>query len=279
MSTFNQTYKELSIPYFKEVFDIIDDVLRANETPYYLIGVSAIALELLKKGIKPNRGTKDIDFAVMVSSMDEYDGIIAQLETMGFNKVKAPWTVYSEKFRVAIDILPFGEIEEKDTEDFNRRNSDLHLIGFKEILGDAQEVYIEDKVAQIPPLPGMVLLKLVAWSDRPEKRDSDLYDILKIIQHYFDHSFDEIVEEHFDLFSEEDYFDEYKIAATVLGRNAKQYLEVSDRLKDRISVVLDDNLQSPETSKIAIEWTRSLGKEVKYAYELLESFRSGLSEK
>jgi hypothetical protein len=66
MSISNQTYKELAIPYFKESFDCIDEVMRSMQIPYYLIGVSAIALELLKQGIKPNRGTKDIDFAVMI---------------------------------------------------------------------------------------------------------------------------------------------------------------------------------------------------------------------
>jgi hypothetical protein len=48
MHTSNQSYKELAIPYFKEVFDIIDKVMLIHAIPYYLIGVSAIALELLK---------------------------------------------------------------------------------------------------------------------------------------------------------------------------------------------------------------------------------------
>lgn len=57
MSISNQTYKELAIPYFKEVFDSIDEVMMKLKVPYYLIGASAIALELLKEGIKPSRGT------------------------------------------------------------------------------------------------------------------------------------------------------------------------------------------------------------------------------
>ena len=91
MSTSSQTYKELAIPYFKESFDCIDEVMQELQIPYYLIGVSAIALELLKADIKPGRGTKDIDFAVMISGRDEYESIIAALEVRGFNKVSAPW--------------------------------------------------------------------------------------------------------------------------------------------------------------------------------------------
>ena len=52
MSISNQTYKELAIPYFKEVFDCIDAVMMKLNVPYYLIGASAIALELLKDNNK-----------------------------------------------------------------------------------------------------------------------------------------------------------------------------------------------------------------------------------
>jgi predicted nucleotidyltransferase len=155
MNTSNQTYKELAIPYFKESFDCIDEVMRELNIPYYLIGVSAIALELLKQGIKPSRGTKDIDFAVMISGIHEYENIKSALETKGFNKISAPWTFYSVQYKVAIDILPFGEIEEHYTHNFNERYTDLHLLGFREVMEEAITVQIEDKIANIPPLPGM----------------------------------------------------------------------------------------------------------------------------
>lgn len=163
MNTSNQTYKELAIPFFKETFDCIDQVMQDHNVPYYLIGVSAIALELLKDGIKPSRGTKDIDFAIMISNMKDYEAISEDLKRKGFNKVKAPWTFYSERFKVAIDVLPFGEIEEQDTENFNKRNADLHILGFKEVLEEAEQVQIGEKIANIPPLPGMIILKLVAY--------------------------------------------------------------------------------------------------------------------
>ena len=116
MSTSNQSYKELAIPYFREVFECIDRIMIGHGIPYYLIGANAIALELLKSGIKPSRGTKDIDFAIMISSKGEYESISQSLNAASFNSVRsAPWTFYSEQFKVAIDVLPFGEIEEEYT--------------------------------------------------------------------------------------------------------------------------------------------------------------------
>ncbi len=90
MNTSGTSYKELAIPYFKQVFKLVDTVMKERGIPYYLVGVNAIALEMLKKGIKPGRGTKDIDFAVMVSTIKEYDRLVNDLVAKGFNKAKAP---------------------------------------------------------------------------------------------------------------------------------------------------------------------------------------------
>ncbi|GAA3573316.1 nucleotidyl transferase AbiEii/AbiGii toxin family protein [Snuella lapsa] len=277
MSTSSQTYKELAIPYFKEVFDCIDKVMVKLNIPYYLIGASAIALELLKKGIKPSRGTKDIDFAIMISSIQEFETIVQELSNFGFIKVSAPWTLYNDTFNVAIDLLPFGEIEENHTINFNERYTDLHVFGFREVLQDPQTVQIEEKSIQVPSLPGMIILKLIAWSDRPEERDTDLYDILRIIKHYFELDFDDIVEHHNDTFPEEGDFDQLKIAARVLGRKASQYLNISKEINARILRTLNDNADAKK-SVIARQWASKNQWDLEYPVEILEAFKLGLLE-
>ncbi|WP_339917418.1 nucleotidyl transferase AbiEii/AbiGii toxin family protein [Yeosuana marina] len=279
MSTLNQTYKQLSIPYFKEVFDCIDKVMIKLNVPYYLIGASAIALELLKDGIKPSRGTKDIDFAIMISSIQEFESIVEELSNYGFNKVKAPWTLYNDKFNVAIDLLPFGEIEENFTINFDERYTDLHVLGFSEVLQNPITVQIEEKSVQIPSLSGMIILKLIAWSDRPEERDSDLYDVLRIIEHYFNLNFDEIVEYHNDTFPEEGDLDQLKIAARVLGRKASQFLNISEAISNRILKTLNDNIIDPKSSAIAKQWVSKKEWDLEYAVQILEEFKQGITEK
>jgi predicted nucleotidyltransferase len=279
MSTSNQTYKELAIPYFKEVFDCIDEVMIKLNVPYYLIGASAIALELLKKGIKPSRGTKDIDFAIMLSSIQEFHLIVEELGKRDFNKVETPWTMYNNKFNIAIDLLPFGQIEEKFTVNFNERYTGLHVLGFSEVLENPETVQIEEKSIQIPSLPGMVILKLIAWSDRPEERDNDLYDILRIIEHYFDLNYDEILEHHFDTFTEVKVFDQLKIAARVLGRKASHFLKISDLINSRILKTLNDNVIDAKNSEIAKEWIKKKEWDLEYAVQILEELKKGLTEK
>jgi predicted nucleotidyltransferase len=278
MSESSQHYKELAIPYFREVFEIIDDVLKNREILYYLIGVSAIALEMLRKGIKPARGTKDIDFAIMISSLDQFEEVVNDLEEVGFNKVEAPWTLVHPDYDVVIDLLPFGEIEQNNTVGFNERYTALHVLGFKEVMKDSQEYEIEDRVVHVPPLPGMIILKLVAWSDRPEDRANDPYDILRIIEHYNDLEFEQNMAEHHDLIPDDGEFDERLFSARILGRKAKTYLDESGELETRILDVLNENTVVAEKSRIAKAWARKNGWELEYGVSLLEEFEKGLLE-
>ncbi len=274
--TLNKTYKELAIPYFNEVFNIIDITLLKLNIPYYLVGVSAVALELLKAGIKPSRGTKDIDFAIMIGSLAEFEYVVVELEVAGFNKVKAPWTLYHPKYNIAIDLLPFGQIEENDTANFNERYTDLHVLGFKEVMQHAVPVAIEEKFAQIPPLHGMVILKLIAWNDRPEERDNDLKDILLIIKEYFDFNSDEIFEFYFDTFPDE--FDKIIVAARVLGRKAAEIIQKSEKVKNRVLQVLLNNTTNIEKSPIAERWARENDWTIEYAISILKHFKLGITE-
>ena len=116
--TSNLTYRDLSIPYFIEVFKMVDEVMKLNGSPFYLIGVNAADLQLLKQGVKPSRGTKDIDFAVMTPSFQGYEKIKDDMIAKGFNQAKVPFTIYHPKYNAAIDLLPFGQIEENDTINF-----------------------------------------------------------------------------------------------------------------------------------------------------------------
>jgi predicted nucleotidyltransferase len=187
MSTSNQSYKRLSIPYFKEVFDLIDAVFREFGINFYLVGANAIALQILKKSnSKPPRGTKDIDFAIMVPTIAKFEEIMDRLVSIGFVRAKnAPNTLIFKNGATVVDILPFGKIEEEFTENFNQRRIDLHVLGFSEVLADSESVLIEDLLVDVPSLPGMVVLKLVSYQDRPEDRQNDVYDILYVIENFY----------------------------------------------------------------------------------------------
>lgn len=85
------------------------------------------------------------------------------------------------------DLLPFGQIEERHTSDFVEREVIMNVLGFKETLAESREIAFDDVLTiHVPPLHGMVVLKLISWSDRPEIRLADLEDIYRIVKHYYD---------------------------------------------------------------------------------------------
>lgn len=278
MNTSNQTYKDLAIPYFAEVFNHIDEVLKALQIPYYLIGVNSIAIQLLQDGIKPSRGTKDIDFAIMIENMGQFDEVVAQLQKRGFHKAKAPWTLYHKGYNAAIDLLPFGVIEENDTVNFNERYTDLHVLGFKEVLEEAVPVPIEEKIANVPPLAGMILLKLIAWNDRPEERTNDAEDIILIIYHYFLLEQEKILDKHFDLLENlENERDRITISARVLGRQAAFILMKNIVLKERVFSILDHLIKTSQHT-FFLRWIYNYGWTEEFAISVIASLKDGLMD-
>lgn len=281
MTSTSQSYKELGIPHFKEVFDLLDETFKSRGIPYYLLGATAISLELLKDGKRPSRGSKDIDFAIMISSIEEYEEFTVELERKGFVKVAAPWTFRHPDFDIVVDVLPFGEIEENYTLNFNERNTDLHVLGMKEVMSEPTQVEIDEVLVNIPTLPGMIVLKIVAWSDRPEERENDLGDILLIISEYYWMMSDFIIDNHSDLLellTDDGELSQRLVSSRALGREAAKYLLLSKPLRDRILLVLEQNFSAQYQSAIAKDWAVKLDQSLDYTLSLLESFLTGIKE-
>lgn len=276
--TSNLTYRDLAIEYFLDVFKLVDQVMKDNKAPFYLIGVNATDIQLLKERIKPARGTKDIDFAVMTPSFSVYDNIKEDLVSKGFNPAKDIYTLYHPTFNVVIDLLPFGEIEENDTVKFTDRSVDLVVLGFKETLEEAEQIHLDAEYSvHVPPLHGMVILKLISWSDRPEHRVTDLEDIYRIIKHYYTVNLDSVFDEHLDLL-ETSPIDETRIAARIIGRRIAGILTKSSKLRVRINMVLNENTSDPIKSAIAKHWASKYDIEIDYAVDILNEIKEGIEE-
>jgi predicted nucleotidyltransferase len=272
------SFKELGLPYFKEVFALVDEVMINHQTPYYLIGATAISLKLMQEGYRPSRGTKDIDFAIMVSSLAKYDAIKDDLIAKGFNKVESEITLYHPEYNTTIDLLPFGEVEEQNTEQFTQRKIDLVVLGYRETLEHTEKIIIDEHlVVNIPPLPAITMLKLISWNDRPEIRSQDLDDIYLIISKYFDIATDEIYEQHADLLEMEP-FNRFLIAARLLGRKISVYLHKSETVKARVLQILRQQVKSSDDHEIVIQWAQKHDLTVGASRQLLLELQHGIEE-
>ena len=171
------------------------------------------------------RITKDIDWIAASEEDAVFKEIMQQLvKKQGFKETQNPFTLLSPK-GMQVDLLPFVE------------NTGRSLEGLKEVFERGTEgvAFDDGETYQVATVPAIVLLKLIAFDDRPEWRLKDLSDIGAIFNYYFDLFSNDIYENHNDLFGDKEL---NEISAYVIGRKIKHILGNSTQLKERLVQIL-----------------------------------------
>lgn len=244
------SFKSLT-PWFKKVFTLIDAACKELNIPLYLIGAQARHFHLAEQGIKPGRGTMDIDFAIMLPDMGVYAVLIEKLISAGFRKVTEPYRIIHDKTNTVVDLLPFGETEEKGTVKFTDRKTEISVVGLKEVLKEPARLRLdEETTVQVTPLEGLIILKLISFDEKPE-RMKDLDDIHDVLIHYFELNSDrfyEILPDNLDNFSEEHFT--LEAGAWLAGYDIGKLLAEHRVLQQYIVSILENEMNQ-EAGKIS----------------------------
>ena len=221
---------------------------------FYLIGALARDTWMGLNNKQPRRATKDVDFAILIPDTKTFNDLKAYLiKEEGFNQYHGNAFVLLWKGGTQVDLLPFGEIEDNGVVQVEGTgHTSINVDGFREVYEEGlPEVELESgNIFKFCTLPGIVLLKLIAWDDRPEMRSKDILDISDILNHYFDIHSDEIYNSHNDLFAD-DAAELIDIAATVLGRELGAILGHNENIASRVIGILEENTNNQKSSRIA----------------------------
>lgn len=239
----------------KAIFDALEDAFAKNNIDFYLIGAQARDQWYAKEKIIARR-TNDVDIATFISNVDDYSTVRYYLiQHYEFTESPNNQFVLFTKEGTAIDILPFGEIEIDDAIQMQGEGlTNIKVNGFREIHKNGTAIFRvhtghEFKIAS---LPSIVLLKLVAYDDRPEKRKKDAIDINSILMHYFNLQSDFIYENHHDLFTNEALMATEnalpELAAIVIGREINKIISENNMLLKRIKSILTKFFEEKENS-------------------------------
>ncbi|MBK6997589.1 MAG: nucleotidyl transferase AbiEii/AbiGii toxin family protein [Lewinellaceae bacterium] len=133
----------------------------------------------------PERKTKDVDLAVMVGSLDEYEQLKEAISALpDFEQdEKLPYRFIFQK-AYELDFLPFGEIanEKGQVELLGKNAFTLDMPGLDLVQPFAETIETEEGLTlNVSSLSGIVLLKLLAWQDDPG-REKDIHDIAYILK-------------------------------------------------------------------------------------------------
>lgn len=254
----------------KEVFDTLEEAFVSNQVNFYLIG--ALAKDVwYSMGDKVMRTTRDVDFAVMISNKADYEEVRKYLvDKKGFQYQKSNDFILVSPSGVEIDILPFGAVD---------INEDIKVNGFMEVYksGTTELTLQTGHHFNIATLPSIVLLKLIAFDDRPENRFKDPRDIINIIFHFFDLQAELIYNQHSDLFAGDEISLE-KISATVIGREIKKTIEENEELYSRVKTILKIHLEKKEASAFIRAMVEEADSNVENIMELIIALSNGLNE-
>ena len=278
MSTLNPTYKDYSFAYHGEVYKILEKVFSENNIKYYLVGANARDVQLFKAGIKPTRGTADIDFAVMIPDFVVYDKLFDELCGRGFRRTKENYRLVYNKTNTVLDLMPYGEIEQDYTVNFTERDITLSVLGFKEVGEYAEDISIEDAGFTLPtsPVVGLIILKLISWNDK-HSRTKDLEDISLLLKSGWDFYEEEAYENHLDLF--DDNFEMITAAARIIGRKMKPILELNKKLYQTIIDILKVAIsEKPKAGYTEIILAQNMNKSLKEVQGILSEIKKGIEE-
>jgi predicted nucleotidyltransferase len=267
----------------KSILKILEALERGFERfgiDFYLIG--AVAREVWMTGLKniiPRRATTDIDFAVLMKDSADFAAFKSYLlEVEGFSAYSGNAFVVIAPGGRQIDILPFGEIEKEGKVTVTGTGmTTIYVDGMKEVYEEGIPSFtFEEKITfKVCTLPGIVLLKLIAWDDRPEMRLGDLTDIADILYHFFN-IYDEMIwAAHNDLFDDQQEL--ITISARVLGRQMGKILRRNPALNQRIMNLLPASGLAKAT-EIATIMATSLDQTIDQTTALLSAIEAGIMD-
>jgi predicted nucleotidyltransferase len=284
MNSYKINYEQLrQQPEITAMLSALERGFKIFSIDFYLVG--AVARDVWMSGINkiaPRRTTGDIDFAVLINDKGTYKALKDYLvNTEGFHPYKGNSFVLIWKDKTEVDLLPFGAIENEDgrviADGLGLTN--ITLQGFTEVYEEGlPQLDLEgEHQFKFCTLPGIVLLKMIAWDDRPERRRDDIKDISDILNHFFNMYDNEIWENHYDLFGQED-ADLRIIAARVMGREMHKIAKRNEKLRSRIAEILHANTNDIEKSPMATIMVEYFENTVEENVLLLQELKNGFGE-
>jgi predicted nucleotidyltransferase len=267
-----------------EMSGLLDAVQRGFEkfdVDFFLVGALARDTWMGLNNKQPKRTTADVDFAILIPDTKTFTDLKGYLiKEEGFNPYHGNSFVLLWEDGTQVDLLPFGDIEDNGSVHVEGTGyTTIHVDGFREVYDEGlPEMELESgNRFKFCSLPGIVLLKLIAWDDRPEMRRKDILDISDILNHYFDIDSDNIYENHSELFLDEK-AELMDIGATVLGREMGEILKRNTEIATRVNGIIEDNIKDQQNSRIGNIMTEYFDNAVEDNIALLTRILSGINE-
>ena len=227
------------------------------------------------------RATRDIDLGIMVANWDQYQALVNRLRQ---DDRFRPDPKQQQRLRFGddgmLDLVPFGGIESSDRLIRWPPGNDfvMSVVGFREAHAGTVNVKLDGLTVPVINPVGLVLLKLVAWSERHRTQPrKDAADLAYVLRHFSTILTEQVLfDEYFDAV-EASGFDVDLAASWVLGREIAMLAETDARAF--VLKLLEDELRHGTDSLLVREIGEYLGgANAERAHDLLRSLKAGFVE-
>lgn len=179
-----------------QVLRVLDPITSAAGCEYFVAGATARDLILVHvHGLQPGRATRDIDFGIAVRDWDQFSRLKEDLIATGrfeADRKMLHRLIYSDPsagISLPVDLIPFRGVASDDNTIKWPPSRDIvmNVAGFEEALLSSVALTLEDNlIVRVASLPGLALLKLIAWSDRSRETNKDAADLYRLLTTYAD---------------------------------------------------------------------------------------------
>lgn len=265
---------------YKELLKALERGFKKFDIDFYLVG--ATARDVWMKGVHdkpPKRATSDLDFGIMIKDSNLFNELkeylIKEEEFVPYSR-NAFVLIWKDKTQV--DLIPFGELEKEGIVTVKGTGmTTMNVEGFKEVFVEAsEEIETEGQQFKVCTLAGIIILKLIAWDDRPEIRGDDVRDIAEIIKNYFHFNSEAIWEHHFDLFEDDKELEE--IAGQYLGREIGRIILGNQKVINRVKGILEKALLEDESNALVDLLASESDKTTDFSKSIITHILAGINE-
>jgi predicted nucleotidyltransferase len=229
--------------------DLIADVrAKVPKVDILLVGATARDLILLfAHGIKPARGTEDIDLAFAAASWSHFEKLRRSLLSSDLFR-SHPSASHKLLYRkdVIVDLIPFGGLENADGTISWPPHGDtvMSVLGFEDALKSSIDALLPSgQQVSVVSLPMLAVLKVLAWLERrtsAPRRDSS--DLMLVLQNYLDAGNSERLYSEAAQLLENPDFDYERAGAWLAGKDALETIQQYSPKANRIEEMLRSTL-------------------------------------
>lgn len=252
--SYNISSENLNNPLLKDLLKELSGFFGGINVDFYVIGATARDIILSNlHNLVPERKTDDLDIAIAISDWSQFQSIEENLPKIeGFAKSKEQKQRFIYKGIYVIDIVPFGDVAEDDGNIYWPPDETIAMSvwGFPEMADSTISVEIDGEFSiQIASLPGLFILKLVAWKDRHLSGSKDAYDMALLLTNYLEINIERAVEKHYDLYETEE-FDPVVASSQLIARDIHLLIQDNQKTLAYLCEILIREIELAEESRL-----------------------------